>query len=54
MMLLVEEKARLPIIFVLMGIFVSVFVSEVNGVLLNLLDISRYDATIALYHCCDK
>ena len=48
MMLLVEEKARLPIIFVLMGIFVSVFVSEVNGVLLNLLDISRYDATIAL------
>ena len=48
MMLLVEEKARLPIIFVLMGIFVSVFVSEVNGVLLNLLDISHYDATIAL------
>ena len=48
MMLLVEEKARLPIVFVLMGIFVSVFVSEVNGVLLNVLDISRYDATISL------
>ena len=48
MMLLVEEKARLPIVFVLMGIFVSVFASEVNGVLLNILNISRYDATIAL------
>ena len=48
MMLLVEEKARLPIVFVLMGIFVSVFASEVNGVLLNILSISRYDATIAL------
>ena len=48
MMLLVEEKARLPIVFVLMGIFVSVFVSEVNGVLLNVLDISRYDATVSL------
>ena len=48
MMLLVEEKARLPIVFVLMGIFVSVFASEVNGVLLNILSISRYDATIAM------
>ena len=48
MMLLVEEKARLPIVFVLMGIFVSVFASEVNGVLLNILNISRYDATITL------
>ena len=33
MMLLVEEKARLPIVFVLVGIFISVFASEVNGVL---------------------
>ena len=48
MMLLVEERARLPIIFVMVGIFVSVFVSEVNGVLLSVFDISRYDATITL------
>ena len=48
MMLLVEEKARLPIVFVLAGIFISVFASEVNGVLLNILDISHYDATIML------
>ena len=48
MMLLVEEKARLPIIFVMVGIFVSVFVSEVNGVLLSMINIARYDATITL------
>ena len=48
MMLLVEGKARLPIVFVMVGIFVSVFVSEVNGVLLAMLNITRYDATITL------
>lgn len=48
MMLLVEDKARLPIVFVLTGIFISVFASEVNGVLLNIMDISHYDATIML------
>ena len=48
MMLLVEEKARLPIIFVMVGIFISVFVSEVNGVLLSMLNITRSDATITL------
>ena len=48
MMLLVEGKARLPIIFVMVGIFVSVFVSELNGVFLAVLRITRYDATIAL------
>lgn len=48
MMLLVEGRARLPIIFVMVGIFVSVFVSEVNGVLLTILNITRYDATITL------
>ena len=48
MMLLVEEKARLPIVFVMVGIFVSVFASEVNGVLLSILQLTRYDATITL------
>ena len=48
MMLLVEEKARLPIIFVMVGIFISVFAAEVNGVLLSMLNITRYDATITL------
>lgn len=48
MMLLVERRARLPIVFVLVGIFISVFTSEVNGVLLNLLKITPYDATITL------
>ena len=48
MMLLVENRARLPIVFVLVGIFISVFASEVNGVLLNALDMTRHDATITL------
>jgi RsiW-degrading membrane proteinase PrsW (M82 family) len=48
MMLLVEERARLPIVFVMVGMFVSIFASEVNGALLNILDIARYDATITL------
>ena len=48
MMLLMEKKARLPILFVLVGIFISVFASEVNGVLLNVFNISRYNATIAV------
>jgi RsiW-degrading membrane proteinase PrsW (M82 family) len=48
MMLLVEKKARLPIVFVLVGIFVSVFASEVNGVLLPILNMTTYDATITL------
>ena len=48
MMLLVEEKARLPIAFMMVGIFVSVFASEVNGALLNVMNLSRYDATIML------
>lgn len=46
MALLVEKKARLPIIFVLMGIFVSVFASEVNGLLCNLLLLDLYEITI--------
>lgn len=48
MMLLVEERARLPVAFMMVGIFVSVFASEINGVLLNMIDISKYDATITL------
>jgi RsiW-degrading membrane proteinase PrsW (M82 family) len=48
MMLLVEEKARLPIAFMMVGIFISVLASEVNGVLLTAFNLSRYDATIAL------
>lgn len=48
MMLLVERKARLPIVFVVIGIFISVFASEVNGIVLKTLQLSKYDATITL------
>lgn len=43
---LIEKKARQPIIFVLIGIFVSVFAAEVNGLLNTLLSLSTYEITI--------
>ena len=43
---LIEKKARQPIIFVLIGIFVSVFAAEVNGLLRTLLSMSIYEITI--------
>jgi RsiW-degrading membrane proteinase PrsW (M82 family) len=46
MALLVEKKARLPILFLLFGIFVSVFAAEVNGLLSKLLSLSKYDMTV--------
>lgn len=43
---LIERKARQPIIFVLIGIFISVFVAEINGLLCALLPMSAYEITI--------
>jgi RsiW-degrading membrane proteinase PrsW (M82 family) len=43
---LVEKKARLPITFVLIGIFLSVFASEVNAYLRNILPMSPFEITI--------
>ena len=43
---LVEKKARHPLIFVLIGIFVSVFAAEVNGVMVALLPLSIFEVTI--------
>lgn len=43
---LIEKKARLPIIFVLIGIFISVFAAEINGLLINLLPMSTFEITI--------
>ena len=45
MALLVDKKSRLPIVFILIGIFVSVFASEVNGLLVKLLDMDMYSVT---------
>ena len=45
---LVEKKARLPIIFVLIGIFLSVFVSEINGFLRNILPMSTFEISIVV------
>ena len=46
MTLLVEKKARLPIMFMLVGIFMSVFASEVNAIMAQLLPMSTYDITV--------
>ena len=46
MALLIERKARLPIAFVLIGIFISVFAAEVNGLLRSLLAMETYEVTI--------
>ena len=46
MALLMEKKARLPISFMIIGIFVSVFASEVNGLLSNLLSMDTYSMTV--------
>lgn len=43
---LIEKKARQPIIFVLIGIFFSVFAAEINGLLSLLLPLSSYEITI--------
>ena len=46
MTLLVEKKARFPLAFIEIGIFISVFASEVNGFLSRLLSMDMYRATV--------
>ena len=46
MALLMEKKTRLPISFMLIGIFVSVFASEVNGLFSKLLFMDMYSKTV--------
>ena len=48
MALLMEKKSRLPISFVLIGIFISVFVAEINGLLRNLLDMDTFRFTVVV------
>ena len=43
---LIEKKARLPIVFVMAGIFISVFAAELNGVLRQMLPLNHYELTI--------
>ena len=46
MALLMEKKTRLPISFMLIGIFISVFASEVNGLFSKLLFMDMYSKTV--------
>ena len=43
---LVEKKSRQPIIFFLIGIFLSVFASEINAYLRGILSMSTFEITI--------
>ena len=43
---LIEKKARQPVVFFLIGIFVSVFASEVNAYLRGILSMSTFEITI--------
>lgn len=46
MTILVEKKARLPIIFVLIGIFISVFAAEINGFISVHMKLDIYEITV--------
>ena len=46
MAFLIEKKSRLPISFVLVGIFISVFVAEINGLLRSLILMDSFEFTI--------
>ena len=46
MAFLVEKKARQPLIFFLIGIFLSVFASEINACLRSVLPMSTFELTI--------
>ena len=46
MTLLIEKKARLPIAFMLVGIFVSVFAAELNGLLIDVMPMGNFEFTV--------
>lgn len=48
MVIIVERKSRLPIFFMLTGIFASVFTYEINGVLVAYTQIDSFRATVSL------
>lgn len=45
---LIEKRAREPITFVLIGIFMSVFAAEINGLLCAILPMSTFEITIII------
>ena len=46
MAVLVNKNSRLPVIFMLFGIFISVFASEVNGLLAQMMPMGLYEITV--------
>lgn len=45
---LVEKRIRLPLIFVLVGMFVAVFAADTNGILVAVLQLPPIQATVSL------
>lgn len=48
MALLIEKKSRIPISFMLVGIFISVFAAEINGVFQNALSMDVFEFTVII------
>lgn len=48
MTFVVEKRSRLPILFMFIGIFISVFASEINGLFKNVLDMDLYRITVVV------
>ena len=48
MALLIEKRARFPIVFMIVGIFISVFAAELNGLLKNLLVMDYYKIVVTV------
>ena len=46
MALLLDKKARFPVVFMLVGIFISVFASEMNGLLQKTINMELYEFVI--------
>ena len=46
MAVLVNKNSRLPVLFMLFGIFISVFASEVNGLLAQMMPMGLYEITV--------
>lgn len=45
---LVDKRSRLSVLFMVIGIFISAFASELNGLLLNILPMDIYEITVVV------
>lgn len=48
MLMIIDKKVRMPILFMIVGILVALYVSELNGMIKNNVAMSFYDLTITV------